>query len=404
MGSEKLSSYFKGFAWKRLSVVESDINRSHQHEFNGVTGLKELLGTKKNKINSHFLYLGDNEKSTIRKISGNLTWYDARARNSKGANRSEYRMYFEENPVAAAAKAGDLLLIGQRDKSQLMVIIAKAGSTYERQIEWLFGIENTDGKKFSIEEVSGKKNVTLDYVARLILEELGIEAQPKADNFLDIILSKFGVNFPTTIVFSQFARETAGNIDCKKDPDDALIGWMDHEERLFRALEHHLVAGKLKKGFNDDIDGFINYSLKIQNRRKARSGKALENHLEYIFQQNSIQFSKNQVTENNSRPDFIFPGIIEYKNSAFPAIKLSMLGVKTTCKDRWRQVLAEAERIKEKHLFTLEPGISRNQTDEMKANRLQLVIPSRLFKTYTAPQHSQLMALNQFIELVKGRQ
>jgi hypothetical protein len=31
-----------------------------------------------------------------------------------------------------------------------------------------------------------------------------------------------------------------------------------------------------------------------------------------------------------------------------------MLGAKTTCKDRWRQVLTEAIKIPHKHLFTLE--------------------------------------------------
>ncbi|OGS18766.1 MAG: hypothetical protein A2219_08415 [Elusimicrobia bacterium RIFOXYA2_FULL_50_26] len=404
MGNDKLSSYFKGFAWKRLSVVEADINRSHQHEFNGVTGLKKLFGTRKKKLKSQFLYLGDNEEYTVKNIAGNLTWYDARARNSTGANRSEYRMYFEENRVTGASKAGDLLLIGQRDRQAMLIIVAKAGSTSERQIAWLFGIENEDGKKFDVEQISGKKNVRLDYISRLILEELGIEAQPKADNFLDIILNKFGAKFPATNIFSQFARDTAGDIDCKGNPDAALIGWMDHEERLFRTLEHHIVAGDMKKGFGEDVDGTMKYFLQVQNRRKARAGKALENHLEHLFKQNDIQFARNRVTENNSKPDFIFPGITEYKDSGFPALRLSMLGVKTTCKDRWRQVLAEAERIREKHLFTLEPAISRNQTDEMKANRLQLVIPFSLFRTYTAPQQKQLMSLNQFIELVRGRQ
>ena len=164
------------------------------------------------------------------------------------------------------------------------------------------------------------------------------------------------------------------------------------------------MAGDMKKGFGEDVDGTMKYFLQVQNRRKARAGKALENHLEHLFKQNDIQFARNRVTENNSKPDFIFPGITEYKDSGFPALRLSMLGVKTTCKDRWRQVLAEAERIREKHLFTLEPAISRNQTDEMKANRLQLVIPFSLFRTYTAPQQKQLMSLNQFIELVRGRQ
>jgi len=53
-----------------------------------------------------------------------------------------------------------------------------------------------------------------------------------------------------------------------------------------------------------------------------------------------------------------------------------MLGVKSTCKDRWRQVLAEADRIDQKHLLTLEAAISINQTAEMQSKQLQLVVPA----------------------------
>jgi hypothetical protein len=42
-----LAKYFTGVAVKRLSTVEADINRSHQHEFNGVTNLKRILGGRR---------------------------------------------------------------------------------------------------------------------------------------------------------------------------------------------------------------------------------------------------------------------------------------------------------------------------------------------------------------------
>jgi len=70
-----------------------------------------------------------------------------------------------------------------------------------------------------------------------------------------------------------------------------------------------------------------------------------------------------------------------------------MLAAKTTCKDRWRQVLAEANKINNKHLFTLQPSITENQTDEMRQNGLQLVVPKDLKKTYKASQQSRLMTL-----------
>ena len=81
-----------------------------------------------------------------------------------------------------------------------------------------------------------------------------------------------------------------------------------------------------------------------------------------------------------------------------------MLGAKSTCKDRWRQVLSEAQKITHKHLLTLEPGISENQTDEMKSKNLQLVLPKSLHETYRATQLSWLMDVTSFLNLVTARQ
>ena len=79
-----------------------------------------------------------------------------------------------------------------------------------------------------------------------------------------------------------------------------------------------------------------------------------------------------------------------------------MLGVKTSCKDRWRQVLAEANRIPNKHLFTLEPGISEDQTNEMRERGVQLVVPSDVHDTFSEPQRKWLWNLQEFIEHVKA--
>ena len=64
------------------------------------------------------------------------------------------------------------------------------------------------------------------------------------------------------------------------------------------------------------------------------------------------------------------------------------LGVKSTSKDCWRQVLTEADRIPQKHLCTQEAGISTKQTDEMRRQSLTLVVPAGLHATYTAGQHA----------------
>ncbi|HEA30705.1 MAG TPA: hypothetical protein ENH91_12080 [Leeuwenhoekiella sp.] len=184
--------------------------------------------------------------------------------------------------------------------------------------------------------------------------------------------------------------------------------WMNQEERLFRRLERHIVEKRLRDGFlNDeatDVDGFIKFSLSIQNRRKSRAGYALENHIEEIFIQNKILYNREARTENKSKPDFIFPHIDNYLDFDYPAKYLNMLAAKTTCKDRWRQILTEADRIPEKHLLTLEPGISENQTNEMIVQNVKLIVPSSLKESYTERQRSWLMNLNEFISILSRKQ
>ena len=81
-----------------------------------------------------------------------------------------------------------------------------------------------------------------------------------------------------------------------------------------------------------------------------------------------------------------------------------MLGVKSSCKDRWRQVLSEAERIDKKHLLTLEAAISNNQTEEMKSKELQLVVPKKIHDSYTKNQQKWLLDLETFIKIVTTKQ
>jgi hypothetical protein len=73
------------------------------------------------------------------------------------------------------------------------------------------------------------------------------------------------------------------------------------------------------------------------------------------------------------------------------------------CKDRWRQVLREAQRIWPKHHITLEPAISTAQTDQMQEERLQLVVPTLIRTSYSPQQQSTILNLADFINLVLER-
>lgn len=131
-----LSQYFKGVAAKTLSAVETDTRTSNQHEFNGVKGLKNIFGTKRQKFPTKFVYLSDNDDDPPTD-EGFLTWYDAREHHP---TRTEYRMYFPTTTVSMCASEGDELFIGLQPNGSLLAVYAESGSTIANQIRWLFGI------------------------------------------------------------------------------------------------------------------------------------------------------------------------------------------------------------------------------------------------------------------------
>ena len=231
-----------------------------------------------------------------------------------------------------------------------------------------------------------------------------IKFSDQAGKLLPTMLKKFAGDFPGTREFSAFARESypGKQLPVETDADTTLLKWIQWEHELFRSLERSIVQKKLAEGFTD-VDEFLSYSLSVQNRRKSRMGHALENHVAEIFRRRDVDHGQACRTENRSKPDFIFPGCAAYHQQSFPVERLTALGVKSTCKDRWRQVLSEASRVEVKHLLTLEAGISSQQTDEMKAHKLQLIVPAPLHDSYDAKQRNWLMTVEQFIDRVNQK-
>ncbi len=399
--SNKISKYFSGFAAKRLTEVEIRPTTSNQHEFNGITEFKEILGTEKKTFTGKFIFLSDDEEKIL-EAEGFLTWYDARKNH---ATRTEYRLYYSTNLILESSSVGDLVIIAKSEKEELVVIVAPASSSSEKQLLWLFGLSEVENK-FVIRDLSDVKE-ELGFAGKYILSSLGFESKETEESYLDRIFEKFGKQFPSTNLFSEFARSTIKDASPVEEPDKTLLIWMEREELLFKTLEKYLVEEKLHEGFGEngiDVDNFVSFSLGIHNRRKSRAGYAFENHLSVIFDCNKIAYSWGKATELNKKPDFIFPGIEQYHSKSFETSLLTMLGVKTSAKDRWRQVLSEAAKIKQKHLITLEPAISKNQTDEMISDSLQLIIPKGIFETYSTEQQKQIISLSDFLNFIRDKE
>jgi len=403
MNKGNLSKYFEGVAVKTLSAVDSEPKASNQHEIGTTAPMRKFLGTEKTRFCTTYIWLGD-EQETITEL-GWATHYDTREGKPRSA---EYRFYYPSNAVTQTMSAGDTLFLAIRPDKSILFIVVPADSTIQNQLLWLFGIESQPQLKFTVQEFAGDDDGKLDFISRFILDELGIEVEDPDANSLDTIIDKFDTEFPKTAEFSQLARLTLPEVDGRDDPDVALLAWLNHEEAMFRRLETRIVAARIEKGFyaeeSVDVDAFLKYSLSVQNRRKSRMGHSFENHLCAVFDAHDIRYDRQVITEKGKKPDFIFPGEKEYKNKNFSVSLLTMLAAKSTCKDRWSQILPEAERIEQKHLATLEPGISVPQTDMMRESGVQLIVPAELHSSFTDDQRTWLWKLKDFVRLVGERQ
>lgn len=405
MKAGSLSGYFTGVGVKSLTGTEIDPAVSRGHELQGVDSFREFLGTPSDKVTIpvKWVWLSDEEAPLVLPLGG--TWYDSRR--GKSHRGPEYRLYYPASAeeVVYRARPGDTLFLCMPQEGDLLALFCPHGSSIEQQLLWLFDL-GLEGKDLFQRDLRIDEGRSLDMAARHVLELIDIEVAVTDDNWLERLLKAFPSGLPQTRKFSLFARKAAENVDPLAAPDEALLAWMETEERLFMTYERHIVGERLKEGFFHDgaadVDGFVRYSLQVQNRRKSRAGFALGHHVEALLELHGVPHKREATTEKRNGPDFLFPSEARYHDPAWSQDHLLMLAVKTSCKDRWRQVLAEADRIPSKHLLTLEPGISQTQTDEMRKERLQLVLPAPLHGSYRPAQQQDLKSVTQFLELARS--
>jgi hypothetical protein len=191
--------------------------------------------------------------------------------------------------------------------------------------------------------------------------------------------------------------------------DKRLLERRNCEFQLFRSLEEIIELPRVRQGFRS-IDEFLSHAQTVLQRRKARAGRSLELHLRHIFQEEGFRegmhFVHGAESDPGSRkmPDFLFPSREAYLDPSFPVRRLRMLAVKTTCKDRWRQILNEADRIAVKHLLTLQEGISESQFREMKQAGIRLVVPQPLHVKFPRSLRQNLISLDAFLEELRRLQ
>lgn len=233
------------------------------------------------------------------------------------------------------------------------------------------------------------------------------EVGTKEKEQIDMHVAELHGEFPSTYEMSRRAWLIQYSLNIRDsmaitNPDAILVSWIIGEYRLFRGIEKAKYGDTVAKGFSS-VDAFIQLANEVLNRRKSRAGKGLEHHLAAIFDKNGIQYTAQAVTEGKKKPDFLFPSETAYHDMTFDVGKLCTLAAKTTCKDRWRQILNEANRLRDKHkyLCTMQQGISAPQMDEMEAEKVILVVPKKYIYYYPPDRRSRIWTVSKFVKYVK---
>jgi len=362
---------------KFISPNDAGLTKSHQYGFLLPKAGWEIFTTcppTKANCETAVLVTWPNGQTTDSRVK----WY--------GLKKSEYRLtrFGADFPYRTADNVGDLLVL--------------IPESIERFDAFVFDLDE------DIEELQAA--LGLETFERGAVYREGVAQLETEDECLDRNFRRFTAPlsvFPKGEVFSRAAREFVQECVAKAAKmtiDEALVRWMTTEYQLFRMAERQLCQSDIARPFRD-VDDFLETAARIMNRRKARAGRSLENHVEEVLSSSGIPHDMRPDVDG--RPDVVIPGRTEYLDPSFPVEKLCVIGVKTTCKDRWRQVLNEAKRVPRKHIFTTQPGISTNQLAEMNAAGVTLIVPARLQKEYPPDQPITMLTIEEFVKDVRRK-
>lgn len=320
-----------------------------------------------------------------------ITWPDDRITQSRVkwygvGTRSEYRLtrFGRDFPWLAADTVGDLLVLVPRNHHQFAAYVLDLDDDIE-EIQAALGVELFE--RWGVYQHGAPRIETEN---QCLDRELRLFAAPLAD-------------FPNGAAFSAAARRILE--ECLQNfrrlsPDDLLTKSIETEYKLFQIVERQVCQPEVTRLFRS-VDDFLQTAARIMNRRKARAGRSLENHVGYLLEQAGIPHTMRPKLDG--KPDIVIPSEQAYNDPAYPIERLFIIGVKTTCKDRWRQVLNEGRRVPQKHILTIQQGISANQLQEMHTANVSLVVPASLHSDYPPEHEIRLMNIEQFIGTVRDR-
>lgn len=397
---------FIAVAAKTLSAVEVDAHASHQHEL--------AAGSLRSMLIDHGLMRPDEDRASLpvqimrllddedhERIEDRLTVYDARRQNPDRG--PEWRAYYAYGSPAEHAvrtmREGDEMIYAI-DRSRIIhVLLVSATSHWSDVLHDAFALDPsprlTTVPSYDLESAQRRTPI------ELISDALDISPINESDEAW--LIEHFGgalpIDFPDTQAMAGLAHLRV-SLDARSESADTLLErWLTAETDLFMILER--AEGQRRIAECREFEDYVATVLSILQRRKARRGRSFEIHLETLFTARNLPYERQVETEPGSTSDFILPGIDAYRQlgtvaSGEPGVL--HLGAKSTARERWKQVLSEATKLRRHHLATLDPHLSRASLRAMADHDVVPVMPQRLAGLYDG---ETIVTVEEFIDRAK---
>jgi restriction endonuclease EcoRII-like protein len=199
-------------------------------------------------------------------------------------------------------------------------------------------------------------------------------------------------------LFDEFKENVPSNdVLCKQAADIVLEGKSNGEIKrdfssLFEKMQEEIYSQYLvaqeqsgQKVIDKQIDevGTVKFTdmdkllMSIFQSRKSRAGKAFEYIIKEFFTRLAYPFSE-QVDIDGAKPDFVMPSESYFKEKPLDSI---IFTAKRTLRERWRQVVTEANKGYGYFLTTLDDKVTKSQIEQASKHKIFLVVPESIKKS-----------------------
>lgn len=174
--------------------------------------------------------------------------------------------------------------------------------------------------------------------------------------------------------------------------DDIYESYLREQEECGQKVIDEQIAKFGTINFSD-VDKFL---MSIFQSRKSRAGKAFEFIIRELFIRADVPFSE-QITIDGAKPDFVMPSAEYFEERPLDCM---LFTAKRTLRERWRQVVTEANKSYSYFLATLDDKVTESQLKQAATHKLYIVVPAQIKENNPVYSSSyNVLSFEQFFEI-----